>query len=115
MNRTKVSNEAPEWFKLINEKNLKKWDEEFIKKGDTLSLFSRYQKWITVTPTHKDRRKPLEKIKIKKMEETSKIMPSWMQVKALNKSPPDLMRSQEYTSLRNVFFIIYFRIKNLLL
>lgn len=30
----------------------------------TLTYFSRAQGWITVTPRHKDRNKPLEKIKI---------------------------------------------------
>jgi len=90
---------------------MKKWDEEFIKKGDSLSVFSRYQKWITVTPKNKNRHKPLEKIKNSKKDETSKIMPSWMQIQLdKEKIKPSIeMRSQKYDCIRdvNVIYIIF--------
>lgn len=103
MDRTKISKEAPEWFHVVTDQRVKAWDEAFIKNGDTLSVFSRYNKWITVTPTSKDRRRPLEKIKIQKMEETSKIMPNWMQIKIdKEKIKEDPMRAAEYQTLREV-------------
>jgi hypothetical protein len=102
MNRTKVSNEAPDWFKVVTEEKIKKYDEHVIKNEETLSVFSRYQKWITVTPRTKNRRKSLERQKITKMEETSKIMPSWMQIKKQEVKVPDQLQTTEYNSMRNV-------------
>jgi hypothetical protein len=88
---------------LITSEKQKKWDEEFIKKGDTLSVFSRYQKWITVTPKNKNRHKPLEKIKNSKKDATSKIMPSWMQINIdKEKLRQDEMTSQKYDCIRDV-------------
>jgi hypothetical protein len=91
---------------VVTEGKQKEWNEAFEKKGDTLSVFSRFQKWITVTPKNKNRRKALEKVKITKMEETSKIMPNWMQIK-VNKEAikPDEMISTEYQSFKDVMFI----------
>lgn len=64
MTRTSISNEAPEWFKVTNKESIKKFDEFIQKNEDTISVFSRFQKWITVTPKKKDRKHPLEKLKI---------------------------------------------------
>ena len=51
---------------------------------------------------------PLEKIKNSKKDETSKIMPSWMQIQIeKGKLKSDEMRSQKYDSIRNVNTIIY--------
>ena len=72
-------------------------------------MFSRYNKWITVTPKSKNRRKPLEKMKIEKMDETSKIMPNWMQIKG--KKDMELygmFKSAEYNSIRHVCFFFKF-------
>jgi hypothetical protein len=60
---------------------------------------------------------PLEKIKNSKKDETSKIMPSWMQIQIeKGKLRPDEMRSEKYNSIRNVIIMINFitlhRIKN---
>ena len=76
--RTKVSNDAPEWFDVCPDWKIKKFEEEMAKKNDTISVFSRYQNWITVTPKNKDRRHALEKVKATNMEESSNIMPKWM-------------------------------------
>lgn len=101
--RTKVSKNAPEWFKVVTDEKNQKYDEIIAKNEETLCLFSRYNKWITVTPKSKNRRKPLEKMKIGKMDETSKTMPNWMQIRA--KKDMELyekMRSAEYNSIRHV-------------
>ena len=113
MNRTKVSTEAPDWFHVVNDNKIKKWNQKFIDNDDPLSVFSRYQKWITVTPRNKNRRKPLEKIKISKMEETSKVMPKWMQITGKDKKLEDTMKASEYTSMRdvNIKLVITYRVK----
>jgi hypothetical protein len=64
-----------------------------------LFIVSRYQSWITVTPKGKNRKRPLEKVKVTNMEETSKVVPNWMQIKHINK-PPDTMRSKDYKAHR---------------
>ena len=97
MNRTKMSDAAPNWFHVITDGKTKEWDKKMVNSGETLFVFSRFQKWITVTPKGKNRKKPLEKIKKYKMEETSKVMPNWMQIKpreGYNKE--DTMKSAEY-------------------
>lgn len=108
-NRTKVSLNAPEWFKVVTDEKNEKFDEIIAKNEETLCLFSRYNKWITVTPKSKNRRKPLEKMKIGKMDETSKTMPNWMQIRA--KKDMELyekFRSAEYNSIRHVGYLIIF-------
>lgn len=110
MNRTKVSKESPDWFHVITDKKVNDFNDYLIKNEDTLSIFSRYQKWITVTPRTKNRKRPLEGLKKEKMEETSKVMPKWMQIRGTRDHPTEeFMRSQEYKSLRDVIriYIIY--------
>jgi hypothetical protein len=105
--RTKVSVAAPEWMRVVTEEKNKKYNEILCNNEETLSIFSRYNQWITVTPKTKNRRKPLEKLKIEKMDETSKIMPNWMQIKV--KKDMDLygmFKSVEYNSIRNVKFLL---------
>ena len=103
MSRTKISDFAPEWFHVIDENKMKIYEEKQIKNEETLSVFSRYQKWITVTPRSKNRKRPLENMKNLKMDETSKIMPNWMQIKVnKDKIKEDELRSAEYNSMRNV-------------
>ena len=111
--RTKVSLNAPEWFKVVTDEKNKQYNDLICKNEETLSIFSRYNKWITVTPKSKNRRKPLEKMKIEKMDETSKIMPNWMQIRS--KKDMELygkMKSAQYNSIRHVinflFFLFYF-------
>lgn len=78
--RTTISNDAPDWFNVVNENKLKMLNEK-LNKEETISIFSKFQKWITVTPKRRNRKFPLEKEKIEKMDKTSKIMPNWMQSK----------------------------------
>jgi len=102
-NRTKVSRAAPEWFNVVTDEKNKKTDQLIAKNEETLSVLSRYKSWITVTPKSKNRRFPLEKMKIEKFDETSRIMPNWMQIKAKkDKELFEMMRSSEYNSMREV-------------
>jgi hypothetical protein len=110
MSRTKISDTAPEWFHVVTEKKAKEYEERQIKQEDTLSVFSRYQEWITVTPRSKNRKMPLEKMKVEKFDETSKIMPKWMQIKPTNLAKNDIndLKVEKYNSLRTVKIIIYY-------
>jgi hypothetical protein len=99
VNRKKISDEAPNWFHVVTEDKEKYWDEKTIKNEETLSILSRFHKWITVTPKGKDRKRPLEKMKNNNMEETSKIMPNWMQIKhQLEGNKEDTMMSALYNN-----------------
>ena len=101
--RTKVSKAAPEWFQVVTDEKNKKYDEIIAKNEETLSVLSRYKSWITVTPKSKNRKMPLEKMKIQHFDETSRIMPNWMQIKAKkDKELYEMMKSVEYNSIRNV-------------
>ena len=102
-NRTKVSKAAPEWFQVVTEEKNKKFDEIIAKNEETLSILSRYKSWITVTPKSKNRKMPLEKMKIEHFDETSRIMPNWMQIKAKkDKVLFEMMKPVEYNSIRDV-------------
>ncbi len=104
-NRTKVSEAAPEWFKVVTDEKNQKFDAIIAKNEETLSILSRYKSWITVTPKSKNRKLPLEKMKIKHFDETSRIMPNWMQIKAKkDKELFEMMRTAEYNSMRDVCF-----------
>ena len=64
----------PEW-------KVKLFKEDLAKKEETITVFSKNQNWLTVTPRNQDRRKALEKNKILDMDITSKLMPKWMEIK----------------------------------
>jgi hypothetical protein len=99
--RTKISKEAPEWFKVVTDEKAEYYDNLIAKTEDTLNVFSRYQKWITVTPRSKNRKYPLEKQKKSNMEETSKTMPKWMQIKHGSRNiQMDPMKTAEYQSYK---------------
>lgn len=73
--------------------------EELAKKEDTITVFSKNQNWLTVTPKNQDRRKALEKMKILNMDVTSKLMPKWMDIqykKDKNHINADKFKSVEY-------------------
>jgi hypothetical protein len=107
-NRTKISDNAPQWFHVIDEKTQKKYDDQIAKNEETLFVFSRYQKWITVTPKNQNRKRPLENSKIIKMEETSKIVPKWMQIKVeKDKIKEDQFKSAQFQSFSNVSFYLF--------
>ena len=74
----------------------KLFNEEIIKKQDTITVFSKNQNWLTVTPRKRDRRKAFEKKRVLDMEVTSKLMPRWMEIKTDIPKRPDLFKSIEY-------------------
>jgi len=101
--RTKVSKDAPDWFQVVTEEKNKKFADIIANNEETLNILSRYQRWITITPKSKNRRYPLEKMKIEKFDETSRIMPNWMQIKAKkDKELYEMMKPVEYNSIRHV-------------
>jgi hypothetical protein len=100
-NKTKISKDAPEWFNVVPEWKVKQFNDYIKKNEDTISIFSRYQNWITVDPKNMDRRHPLEKLKVNQMVQTSKIMPKWMELThtKCGKSPENL-KSVEYYPIK---------------
>ena len=100
-NKTKISKDAPEWFNVVPEWKVKQFNDYIKKNEDTISIFSRYQNWITVDPKNMDRRHPLEKSKVNQMIQTSKIMPKWMELThtKCGKNPENL-KSVEYYPIK---------------
>ena len=47
----------------------KLYNDEIIKKNDTITIFSKNQNWLTVTPEKKDRRKALEKKRLMEIKD----------------------------------------------
>lgn len=93
------SKDAPDTFQVITTDKLKRFNKE-LEKQETITLLSKTKNWITVTPKHKNRRKPLESIKVKNVE-GSKILPEWMQPKYHQQISPDFLTHKSYTSIRN--------------
>ena len=60
---SKISDDSPDWFKIYNKEQLNKINEQYKANGDNLHMFSKFKRWITVTPSNKNRKKPLESIK----------------------------------------------------
>lgn len=79
--KTKISDDAPEWFDVFPSWKVKQYNDYIAKNQTTLNVLSKQQNWITVSSKTKDRRHPLEKIIQTKKETTSKIMPEWMESK----------------------------------
>ena len=77
---------------------MKQFDKE-LEKQETITLLSKTKNWITVTPKHKNRRNPLEYVKVKNCE-GSKILPKWMQNAYSKPLTNDLFTHKSYTSIR---------------
>ena len=67
---------------------------------DTINIFSKHQNWITVNPKTMDRNHPLEKMKAKNMEVTSKIMPKWMEIDHKNIKQNENFQKAEYIPIK---------------
>ena len=80
-NKTKISKDAPKWFKIVPEWKVQLFKDDLVNKEDTIKVFSRYQNWITVDSKDQDRRKALERVRILKKDVTSRLMPEWMENK----------------------------------
>ena len=83
----------PEW-KIMQYKNY------LAKNEDTINILSKHQSWITTSPRTNDRKHPLEKKKASNMEETSKVMPKWMEIKYKKTKHEDNLKSIEYYPIR---------------
>ena len=95
-----MSKNAPEWFNILPDWKIEQYKEHLAKNEDTINILSKHQNWITTSPRTYDRKHPLEKKKALNMEETSKIMPKWMEIKhKINKREEDL-KSIEYYPIR---------------
>ena len=97
---TKISKEAPKWFQSVPEWKIKQFNDYLEKNEDTIHILSKHQNWITVTPKHKDRTKPLEKMKAINLEATSKIMPKWMEIKPKQENRVENLKSVNYYPIR---------------
>jgi len=51
-------------MKITSKESIQQYNEYLKKNEDTVSVFSKFQKWITVTPKKMDRKHPLEKLKM---------------------------------------------------
>jgi hypothetical protein len=84
----------PDW-------KIKQYKEHLARNEDTIRIISKHQNWITTTPMSNDRRHPLEKLKVAKREETSKLMPKWMEIKYRNyKREEEVLKSVEYSPIK---------------
>ena len=83
----------PDW-------KLKQYKEHLARNEDTIRIISKHQNWITTTPMANDRRHPLEKLKVPKGEETSKLMPKWMEIKYKNFKREEVLKSVEYSPIK---------------
>ena len=100
VNNYKESNDAPEWFNIIPDWKLKKYKENLARNEETIRIISKHQSWITTTPMSNDRRHPLEKLKVSKREETSKLMPKWMEIKYKSCKREVVLKSVEYSPIK---------------
>ncbi len=64
MKVTETSKDAPNWFGVLEKPSSKIPPENAPTFNGTLTYLSKIQGWITVTPKHKNRSRPLEKAKI---------------------------------------------------
>ena len=82
----------PEW-------KINQFKEYLSKNEDTINILSKYQSWITTSPLTNDRRHPFEKQKTS-YNETTKIMPKWMEIKFKNAKKEENLKSTEYYPIR---------------
>ncbi len=74
----------PNWLKVCDLKKLDEINDQYIQNKESLHILSKFNNWITVTPNKKDRKRPLENIRITNLQ-NSKIIPNWMQAKPVTK------------------------------
>ena len=98
--QTKISKDAPNWFQKVPPWKIKQINEYLEKNEDTIHILSKHQNWITVTPKHRDRTRPLEKMKAINLEATSKIMPKWMEIKQKEENRVENLKSVNYYPIR---------------
>ena len=95
-----MSKNAPEWFNILPDWKIEQYKEYLAKNEDTINILSKHQNWITTSPRTYDRKHPLEKKKALNMEETSKIMPKWMEIKHKINQKEEDFKSIEYYPIK---------------
>ncbi len=94
-----VSKDAPQWFQITNEAQMKKVNDIVTQKEESIRVFSRFNNWITVSPKSKNRKHAFEKNISSNMQNRDKVIPKWMQ-QPIDKSkiPEHKFRPIEYLS-----------------
>ena len=100
MYQTKISTDAPDWFKVNPNWKIEQFKKYLENNEDTLNILSKHQNWITVSPKTMDRNHPLEKMKAENMEVTSKIMPKWMEIVHKNVKKKEIFQPAEYFPIK---------------
>ena len=87
---------------------MKKETEEKQMKEDTIFVLSKFNRWVTVTPKSKNRKRPLESQRVvikfilfqESMDQESRVMPQWMQIHVTK--PENIFKSQCFVSSMTV-------------
>ena len=96
----KISENAPEWFHIFPDWKMEQYKKYLAKNEDTINIISKHQSWLTTSPKTFDRKRPLEKKKVLNVEETSQIMPKWMQIKHKKSKKEDSFKSTKYYPIK---------------
>lgn len=100
------SKTTPDCFRILENKNNQNKVENAKNFDGTMTIISRNQGWITVTPKHKNRQKPVEKFGVSgDAAKCNVLSPQWMQSQH-PKNKTDQMQRQvpSTTNLRNESF-----------
>ena len=92
---TENSEQAPEWFNINPDWKKNQLNNFYEKNEDVLNIFSRQQKWITVSTKTKSRKYPLEKVNSTLEKNHNFLVPKWMIIKHDN-IPKDDLKSVEF-------------------
>eukprot|EP00826_Nyctotherus_ovalis_P034548 TRINITY_DN2891_c0_g1_i1.p1 TRINITY_DN2891_c0_g1~~TRINITY_DN2891_c0_g1_i1.p1 ORF type:complete len:318 (+),score=50.08 TRINITY_DN2891_c0_g1_i1:77-1030(+) len=108
-----VSENAPEWFRVLDKPSNKNRPENSPACNGTLTYISRSQGWITVDANTKNRCDNLEKMRpFNKIRQTSILMPEWMHIKAPavqnNPTVENYFHPEKQTPVRSIFSSGYF-------
>ena len=88
------SQDAPDYLKVYDKKGVDEINNYYAKNNQNLSVLSRFNNWITVTPKKRNRRFNLEKEK-QDLHEVSKIAPDWM-IKKHRTRPQNLFKAIQW-------------------
>ena len=94
-----MSKDAPQWFHITNEAQLKKVNDIVTQKEESIRVFSRFNNWITVSPKSKSRKHAFEKNISTNKQNRDKVIPKWMQQPVdKSKIPEHKFKPVEYLS-----------------
>ena len=80
------SKDLPDYLKVYDKSGVKAIDDYYATQNKNLSMFSKFNYWITVDPKSRDRKHYLEKEK-QDLRYESKVAPEWMQVNPKVRAP----------------------------